>query len=309
MGIDGARPSRPARALNALARTLPPAFPVDALKLVRLPIQVAWDSLRLFVRAQGLSWGAAVGLYLFLSVPPLMVASALLADIAVGTFDAQTFVIEQASKFVPARAELLSGIFAGDPGGTLATVAISIGFLLFSGTRAFAALASAINVMWRQSDEVSFWDRQRLRAILLGGSLALLGLAAVGEAAIGAVTGGSSSSERTWLLQWQVLPTALLALFLLLVYKVLPMDEVSWSAAAIGAAVGTVGLRVAQAVMGDMSEAGTFRTPYGDLAGVALMATWALVVGIAVLAGGTVVAVLCGRLEEIEERGPDPQTG
>jgi YihY family inner membrane protein len=279
------------------------------MQLVRRPITVGWDSMRLFMRAQGLSWGGAVGLYLFLSVPPLMVASAMIAEVVVARFQAEDFVVEQAAKFVPAQSELLSGVFAGNPGATLVTAVVSIGFLLFSGSRAFAALASAINVMWRQSEEVDFWDTQRLRAILLGGSLALLALAALGEAAIAVVTDGSSSSEQSWLLDWQVLPTVLLALFLLLAYKVLPMDDVPWSAAAIGTVVGTVGIRVSQAVMGLMSEAGTFRTPYGDLAGVALMATWALVVGIAVLGGATVVAVLCGRFEEITGEGPNPAEG
>ena len=47
-------------------------------ELPRRVLRTAWDSLRLFSRAQGLSWGGAVGLYLFLSVPPLMVASSLL---------------------------------------------------------------------------------------------------------------------------------------------------------------------------------------------------------------------------------------
>ena len=290
------------------------------MQLVRRPIQVGWDSVRLFMRAQGLSWGGAVGLYLFLSVPPLMVASALIAEavvarlpteeFVVARFQAEGFVVEQAAKFVPAQSELLSRVFAGGAGATLVTAVVSIGFLLFSGSRAFAALASAINVMWRQSEEVGFWDTQRLRAILLGGSLVLLALAAAGEAAIGAVTDGSSSSQQqSWLLDWQVLPTVLLALFLLLAYKVLPMDEVPWSAAAIGTVVATVGIRVSQAVMGVMSEAGTFRTPYGDLAGIGLMATWALVVGVAVLAGATVVAVLCGRFEEIQREGPDPRQG
>lgn len=272
-------------------------------------LQVSWDSIRLFIRAQGLSWGGAVGLYLFLSVPPLMVASALLADVVVTRPEAEAFVVEQAAKFVPARSELLSRVFAADAGATVVTAVVSFGFLLFSGSRAFAALASGVNVMWRQSDEVGFWDTQRLRAILLGVSFALLALAAIGEVGIGAITNGESSDDQVWLLEWQVLPTVLLALFLLFVYRVLPQDEVSWGTAAIGAAVGAVGVRVSQAVLGFMSEAGTFRTPYGDLAGIGLMATWALVVGAAVLAGATVVAVLCGRLDEIERHGPDPQGG
>lgn len=269
--------------------------------------RIAWDSVRLFARAQGLSWAGAVGLYLFLSVPPLMVASAVVADQFVLEQEAEAFILEQAAKFVPAREELLSGVFSLDPGGSMVAGVVSLAFLLVSGSRAFAALTSGINVMWRQSDKVSFWQRQAFRVALLGLSLLLLAAAALGELTIGALFGGESG--QTWLLEWQLLPTVLLATFLFAAYRFLPQDEVSTAHAAIGAVLATAGVRIAQAVMGLMAEAGTFDNPYGDLAGVALMATWALVVGVAVLFGATVVAVLSGRLEEIEEHGSDPLQG
>lgn len=268
---------------------------------------VTWNSLRLFTRAQGLSWAGAVGLYLFLSVPPLMVAAARIGDQFALEQDAEAFVLQQAAKFVPAREELLAGVFSLDPGGSAAAGLISLAFLFVSGSRAFAALTSGINVMWRQSDKVSFWERQGMRILMLALSLVLLAAAGLGELAIGAVAGGDSG--QTWLLEWQLLPTVLLFAFLFVAYRVLPEDEVSTVHALIGAALATVGVRIAQAVMGYMAKAGTFETPYGDLAGIALMATWALVVGVAVLFGATVVAVLSGRLEEIEEHGADPNQG
>ncbi len=261
--------------------------------------RITWDSLRLFTRAQGLSWAGAVGLYLFLSVPPLMVAAARVGEVFALEQDAKTFVLEQAAKFVPAREELLSGVFSLDPGGSVVAGLLSLGFLFVSGSRAFAALTSGINVMWRKSDKVSFWERQGMRIAMLGLSLVLLAAAGLGELAIGALSGGDSG--QTWLLEWQLLPTILLFAFLFVAYRVLPEDEVSTVHALIGAALATIGVRVAQAVMGYMSKAGTFETPYGDLAGVALMATWALVVGVAVLFGATIVAVLSGRLAEMDD--------
>lgn len=269
--------------------------------------RITWDSLRLFTRAQGLSWAGAVGLYLFLSVPPLMVAAARVGEVFALEQDAKGFVLEQAAKFVPAREELLSGVFSLDPGGSVVAGLVSLAFLFVSGSRAFAALTSGINVMWRQSDKVSFWERQGMRIGMLGLSLVLLAAAGLGELAIGAVAGGDSG--QTWLLEWQLLPTLLLFAFVFVAYRVLPEDEVSTVHALIGAALATIGVRIAQAVMGYMSKAGTFETPYGDLAGIALMATWALVVGVAVLFGATIVAVLSGRLEEIEEHGADPNQG
>jgi membrane protein len=98
-----------------------------------------------------------------------------------------------------------------------------------------------------------------------------------------------------WLLDWQVLPTALLAVFLVVAYKVLPREPVSWRHAALGALLATVGVRLAQAGAGWVSSAGLLSTPYGDLAAVALMATWALVVGVVILFGAALVAVLDGK--------------
>jgi membrane protein len=277
--------------------------------LPRRVLRTAWDSMLLFSRAQGLSWGGAVGLYLFLSVPPLMVASSLLLQPFTSKYAAEDFVLDQAVKFVPARIDLLTGVFAGNTGSSIAVALVSLGFLLFSGSRAFAALSSAVNVMWRQSDKVDFWDRQLMRLWMLGAAFGLLLVATLADAGIGAVLGGDTGSGQVWFIEWQIIPTLLLGAFLFVAYKTLPQDEVPWGYAAIGAVLATIGVRIAQAVMGLMSEAGSFETPYGALAGVALMATWALVVGVVVLFGATVVAVLSGRLEELEDEGPDPLEG
>lgn len=274
-------------------------------KLATRVVQVTWDSVRLFMRTEGLSWGGAVGLYLFLSVPPLMVASVLGSQVLFTEREAERFVLEQATKFVPAQEDLLAGVFEGDAGGTIVTAVVSLGFLLFSGSRAFAALSGGVNVMWRQSDKVSFWERQLMRTWMLGASLLLLVGAALGEFAIGLASDAGTGSDQVWLLDWQLLPSALLVIFLYIAYKSLPEDEVPWGHAVIGAVVATIGIRISQAVMGVMSEAGTFKTPYGELAGVALLATWAFVVGVIVLFGATIVAVLSGRFEELEEHGSD----
>lgn len=277
-------------------------------------IKVAWESLQLFSLAQGLSWGGAVGLYLFLSVPPLMVASTIVAKAVVLEQEAEAFMVQQAAKFVPARSELFESVFAADPGGSATAIGVSLVLLLFSGSRAFAALGSGVNVMWRQSQQVTFWERQFMRTWMLGAAIGLLALGALLELGVSFLfgvdpIGGDNGSRQLWLIDWQLIPSLLLGLFLLIAYKTLPESKVPWNRAAIGAVIATIGVRIAQAVMGYMSEAGTFRTPYGDLAGVALMATWALVVGVIVLFGATVVAVLSGRLEEMRRDGADPLQG
>lgn len=258
-----------------------------------LPLEVSWRSLLLFINANGWSWAGAVGLFLFLSVPPLMVASAFLASLLFPESEAKAFVITQASKFVPAESELLQSVLVREESIATGAGVVSLAFLLFAGSRAFAALASAINRMFGRTDQLSFWDTQRSRAWLLVLSLVLLALAGMAEAGISAVT-GAQAGEQVWLLDWQLLPFLLIGVFLFIAYRVLPQAEVIWQHAAIGAVLAAIGVRISQAVMGVMSSMGTFDNPYGDLAGVGLMATWALVVGVAILLGASLVAVLGG---------------
>ena len=277
----------------------PVAWHLPSMRRMKLPdwmlrvIELGWRTIRLFVNSNGWSWSGALGLFLFLSVPPLMVAAAFVAAIFFPENEAKAFVIVQASKFVPARSELLQSVLVREAPIATGAGLVSLGFLLFSGSRIFAALASGINRMWNRADSLSFWDKQRSRAWLLVLSAALLAMTGAAEAAISAVT-DTAAGEQIWLLESQVLPFTLLGIFLFIAYRVLPQAEVSWQHAAIGAALATIGVRISQAVMGYMSTAGTFDNPYGELAGVGLLATWAFVVGVAVLLGAALVAVLGG---------------
>jgi membrane protein len=257
-------------------------------------VTVLARAVRMFADDQGLSWAGAIGLYLFLSVPPFVVAAVYLGGLVVPPEQAEAFVLEQVAKYLPAQQELLEAIVAYGP-ENLSGGALSVALLLFSGSRAFAAMISAVNIMWRRIDALTFWRRQALRGGMLAVTVALLTVAAVAEAAIAALAGNGATEHGLWLLDWQLLPGVLLGAFLLVAYKLLPREPVSWFHAAIGALAATVGIRVAQAVTGWIAEAGLFRTPYGELAGVALMATWALVVGVVIVFGAALVAVLDGK--------------
>lgn len=260
--------------------------------------RAAWDTIRtamrLFIADQGLTWAGAIGLYLFLSVPPFMVAVTWAAGPFFGTDGAAGFVVEQVAKYLPTRQDLLEGIVTSapdSPGGA----AISIGLLLFSASRAFAAMISAINVLWRRVDRLTFGRRQLLRIGMVALALALLLLAGLAEAGLTALAGGDGSESGFWLIDWQLLPSLLLLAFLAVSYKKLPREPVSWVHAGIGALAATVGIRLAQAGTGILAERGTFSTPYGDLAGVAVLATWALVVGVIILWCAALVAALDGK--------------
>lgn len=253
-----------------------------------------WETLRLFADDQALSWGGAIGLYLFLSVPPFIVACVYAGGIVVPSAEAEAFVIQQVAKYLPAEEDTLKQVVARRPDSVVAGV-ISTAFLLFSGSRAFAALTSAINVMWRRVDRLTFWRRQGLRLAMVVVTIGLLVLAGLGELLVDALAARGAEGSDIWLLDWQIIPTILLGAFLLVAYKLLPREPVSWAHAALGALVATVGVRLAQAGTGFLARSGAFETPYGGLAGIALLATWSLVVGVLILFGAALVAVLDGK--------------
>lgn len=120
-------------------------------------------------------------------------------------------------------------------------------------------------------------------------------VAAAGDVLVLALASEGTGEQELWLLDWQILPTGMLAAFLFVAYKLLPREPVSWWHAAVGAITATACIRGAQAATGWLASAGMFETPYGELASVALMATWALVVGIVILFGAALVAVLDGK--------------
>jgi membrane protein len=256
--------------------------------------RAVWNALRMFVDDQGLSWAAAIGLFLFLSVPPFIVGAVYIGSFFVPPEQAEAFVLEQVAKYLPAEQELLEAIVASGPADLPGGV-FSLALLLFSGSRAFAALISAVNILWRRVDALTFWHRQALRFGMLAVTLGLLAVAALAEAGIAALAGNGATDDGLWLLDWQLLPAVLLGAFLLIAYKLLPREPVSWLHAAVGAVTATVGIRLAQAATGWLARAGLFETPYGDLAGVAIMATWALVVGVVILFGAALVAALDGK--------------
>jgi membrane protein len=248
----------------------------------------------MFADDQGLSWAGAIGLYLFLSVPPFIVATAYVGGLFFPEAQAEQFIIEQVSKYLPAQQGILDAVMANKP-AEAAGGALSAAFLLFSGSRAFAAMTSAVNVMWRRVDRLTFWRRQALRIGMLLVTLVLASLAALGEFAVSTLFDDGANSEELWLLDWQLIPSVLLGAFLLVAYKLLPREHVAWAHAALGAVVATIGIRLSQAAVGWLSDTGGFLTPYGDLADIALMATWALVVGVVILFGAALVAVLDGK--------------
>jgi hypothetical protein len=74
---------------------------------------------------------------------------------------------------LPAQPELLAGVVSAAPGDALAAL-VSVALLLFCGSRAFAAMTSAINVLWWGVDRLTFRAGSLLRLWMPAVTLSLL---------------------------------------------------------------------------------------------------------------------------------------
>ncbi|MCA1570299.1 MAG: YihY/virulence factor BrkB family protein [Chloroflexi bacterium] len=253
---------------------------------------VAWRAAKNFVDQEGMQWAGAVAFFLALSVPPLVIAAFSIGVAVVGESVARDYVVGQVTQFLPAQQEVVRRVATQTISASEPAIPLSLAFLLFSGSRVFASLIAAINVMWRELPEPGFVRRQLTRLVMLVTTGVLFTLAGATELAVAfadsAIPPAVSAAVRA-----QLLPVALLLVALLLLFKLVPRGAASWQSAVIGAVVGTALLRLAQAgFTAYLRTLGNFESAYGPLAGAAVIMTWALVASMLIVFAAHLVAVL-----------------
>ncbi len=248
--------------------------------------------MRNFVQQEGIQWSGAVAFFLVLSIPPLLIAAFSIGIVIVGPDTARSYITDQVAQFLPARQDVIRNVVSQTIQGRGAAVVVSLAFLLFSGSRVFAALVTVINVMWRELPDTGFWRKQLTRLIMLvtvGGLFALAGAVDL----VIAISGDAIPDPLRVALQTQVLPALLATAALFLLFKFTPRNAATWRTALAGALVGMLMLRIAQAgFTAYLRSVGGFQSAYGPLAGAAILMTWALVASGAILLAAHLVAVL-----------------
>lgn len=253
---------------------------------------MTWRAIRNFIDQEGVQWSGAIAFYLVLSVPPLLIAAFSIGVTVVGAETARGYIADQITQFLPARQEVIRQIVNQTISTSGPAILVSLAFLLFSGSRIFASLIAAINVMWRELPDTGFIRRQVIRIVMLLTTGALFALAGAIDLGV-ALAGDAIPSPFRWLLQSQLLPAALAMAALFLLFKVVPRRSATWQSALIGAAAGMVLLRFAQgAFTAYLATIGGFESAYGPIAGAAVLMTWALVASGVILMAAHLVAVL-----------------
>jgi membrane protein len=266
----------------------------------RLPKQLrpAWRVVRRAVRnyldEEGLQWSGAVAFYLVLSVPPLLIAGVSIGIVLVGADSARSFLEDQVARFLPTEREIVGQIVDQTVQASGAAALAAVGFLLFSGSRVFASLITAINLMWHEIEMPGFWRRQLERTLMVltvGALLAMAGVADVSLALASDVLDLPTSLRV--LVQSQVVPALFIGSGLFLLFYLIPRRAATWRTALAGAIFGAVALRLAQALFtGYLRDFGGFDSAYGPIAGLAAVLTWALVASGIILLAAHFVAVL-----------------
>ncbi len=272
--------------LNRLERRIP--------KRLRPAWRVVRRTIANFLDEEGLQWSGAVAFYLVLSVPPLLIAAVSIGVVVVGADAAQSFLVGQVQQFLPAQDDVVSDIVQQTVSASGPAALAAVGFLLFSGSRVFASLIAAINIMWQEIEPPGFWRRQveRIAMVLTVGML--LALAGAVDVSIAIASDALDLPVAFRLVaQSQLIPFLFLGTGLFLLYFLIPRRAATWRTALVGAVLGATALRLAQAgFTAYLVTFGGFGSAYGPIAGLAVVLTWALVASTIILLGAHVVAVL-----------------
>jgi membrane protein len=235
-----------------------------------------------------------VAFYLVLSVPPLLIAAMSIGVVLVGADRAQSFLVDQVAQFLPTEEGIVAEIIEQTVDQSGAAALFAIGFLLFSGSRIFASLIAAINLMWHEVEPEGFWRRQLQRGGMVFTIGILLAMAGVADVLI-VLAAELFELPRTVriLAQSQLVPVLFLGSALFLLFYMIPRRAATWRTALAGAILAAVALRIAQAAFtAYLRTFGGFDSAYGPIAGLAVVLTWALVASSIILLAAHFVAVL-----------------
>jgi membrane protein len=286
-----------------------------------------WRVYRNFTHDNGFQWAAAIAYYGLLSVFPLVLLVISLAAFVVDPQWAVDKASEMLEALVPAQTLQIEELIDGAIQLRARATAISLLFLLFTGSQVFSIVTQALNVAYDVGNHYPWWKRHLMRmgqAIIIG-TLFVVGLAARllldllwGQLA---VMQGQAELLRQ-VVRW-VLPAVLLALAFFLTYRYVPRRDVSHRAALTGAVTATLLFVGARPIfLSYLNRFGDYNLLYGSLTFLIILILWAWLVAIILLLGGHVTAhtqkVLIERqpAEVVERRhelrspvtGPDPAT-
>jgi YihY family inner membrane protein len=256
---------------------------------------IAAGALKIFIKIDGSQRGAAVAFHAFFSIFPALVLLVAGAAMFLDYDQAVTRVVGYAETFASLGPQLRRWI--GDTIAGLAeagggTWAVSLALLVWMSSRAFSAMAEAINLAC--GDGRTGWVRNNLKGLLLFlliSTLILAGLAAGAAANLAEAWGLDLGLVHPGLysLFFIFLPWAVIFAGLALFYKFAPSGRKSFREVWAPALTATVILRGAEWLFSLYTGYAADRTVYGVLGGIMALLLWVYVSACVVIYG----ACLC----------------
>ena len=251
---------------------------------------------------------AALAYYFFLAVFPAMIAllSFLPFVESLGFADIDQSILELMNQALPVEA---SQLFAGtvreittQPRGGLLSFGLVV--TLWAASNGMYATMQQLNITYGVKEGRPFWKSRGI-AVLLTIGFGLLTVAAfalgVGGGWLQELLGGGAVVQALfWVARWAVIATAML-LALALVYKFGPDVEQKFRFITLGSVFGVVTLTLASvAIRAYVDNFGKFNATYGSLGAVIVFMLWLNVLGLVVLLGSEINALV----EQGEKRVP-----
>jgi membrane protein len=243
----------------------------------------------------GPQWAAALAYYTLLSVFPLLLVVAALAATVI---DGQRVVDEAATllgDLVPQNHERFAAIINGAMANRGQVGVLSFLALLWTGSRVFATLIQALNIVYDIKKTYPVWQRLLIEV----GFLLTLGVVIIAALASGLLV------ELLWRIV-QIVPThpgltftiirgavrvVLVGLAFFLIYRFVPRAQQHRTPAALGAGTATLLFLIARPLfLFYLHRFGQYNLIYGSLTIVVTLLVWIWIVALITLFGGEIAA-------------------
>lgn len=262
-------------------------------------LRTAWTVLSMSVRDMatdnGPHWAAAIAYYGLLSVFPLLLALVSLAAYFVDPARAVEQAVDLLGRFLPEGRDEVAKTVRGvlDERGTAGLLSTLL--LLWTGSRAFAVLTTALNIACDADEPYGLIERARLQVGMLLTVGLLFFLALFSNLALGIIRQAlgwvPALQDPAIHLLTLVVPGVILLLALFLVYRYVPRIRLSRSASLAGSATATLLFLAAQPLfVAYLQRFARYNLVYGSLSIVIAMLVWGWVVSLVVLFGGEIAS-------------------
>lgn len=202
---------------------------------------------------------AALAYYAMFSIAPMLYVAVTVAGIFIDEREiVDRLVAQVAASLGPEMVQLIQGMVASaslnTSGGSPLATLISVGALLYGATGLFSQVQYALNTIWEVPPATYAGTiaaiKNRLLAFVMVLGLALLLILATFASVLVSVLGSWFDWAGSVPIATQVAFVGLLTLTLVLIYKVVPDEEIAWRDVWAGAAITALLFAVGRAAIG-----------------------------------------------------------